>query len=303
MCTLETHTIAVTGVEPGRIARAHYIGPGEVYGIVSSIIRYKVVTCLTRVTRIPGPGVGLSKGGKPAQADTTQPGVANTCINSAQTPDLEYLLSVRCFDTRSGAISGPWPTVHQDARERLTVRGDAQFYAGRFLGATHQFKFGVTIENENYTRDQTESPRIQYSQGAPADPEDEDALDVIATVDATFFVPETSRVNAKGTNWGLYAEDQFKPAQNLTLTVGLRLDREEIRSEGKSVFDPDAEYVIQESFPPTGVANFVADTEDVCLALTQDLEAETFVTSVSCGPQLEPGDTIDPDEPVVNDLP
>ena len=60
-------------------------------------------------------------------------------------------------------------------------------------------------------------------------------------------------------------------------------------------FDPDAEYVIQESFPPTGVANFVADTEDACLALVQGLETETFVTSVSCGPQTEPGDS-DPDE-------
>ncbi len=55
-------------------------------------------------------------------------------------------------------------------------------------------------------------------------------------------------------------------------------------------FDPDAEYVVQESFPPTGVANFAATTEDACLALVQGLEAETFVTSVSCGPQLEPGD-------------
>ncbi len=66
-------------------------------------------------------------------------------------------------------------------------------------------------------------------------------------------------------------------------------------------FDPDAEYVIQESFPPTGVANFTADTVDACLALTQELEQASFVTSVSCGPQLEPGDA-DPDEPVVNDL-
>ncbi|MCH7698905.1 MAG: hypothetical protein IH865_08220 [Chloroflexi bacterium] len=66
-------------------------------------------------------------------------------------------------------------------------------------------------------------------------------------------------------------------------------------------FDSDAEYVIQESFPPTGVANFTADTEDACLALAQSLEAESFVTSVSCGPQLEPGDPAS-EEPVVNDL-
>ena len=55
------------------------------------------------------------------------------------------------------------------------------------------------------------------------------------------------------------------------------------------------------SIPLTGVADFTADTEDACLALTQGLEAESFVTSVSCGPQLEPGDA-DPEEPVVHDL-
>ena len=66
-------------------------------------------------------------------------------------------------------------------------------------------------------------------------------------------------------------------------------------------FDPNAEYVIQESFPPTGVANFGADTEDACLALAAEFEAESFVTSVSCGPQLEPGDA-ELEEPVVNDL-
>ena len=59
--------------------------------------------------------------------------------------------------------------------------------------------------------------------------------------------------------------------------------------------------MIQESFPPTGIANFTAETEDACLALTQELEQASFVTSVSCGPQLEPGD-VDPEEPVVNDL-
>lgn len=68
-------------------------------------------------------------------------------------------------------------------------------------------------------------------------------------------------------------------------------------------FAPGAEYVIQESFPPTGVATFVADTEDTCLALVPRLEEESYVNAVSCElrPQLEPGDP-DPEEPVTNDL-
>ena len=100
----------------------------------------------------------------------------------------------------------------------------------------------------------------------------------------------------------------LRPAVEGQYTITIRfnetVDQDQLDEVGARIrdFDPDADYVIQESFPPTGVANFVAETEDVCLALVQGLEAETFVTSVSCGPQLEPGDNIDPNEPVVNDL-
>ncbi len=103
------------------------------------------------------------------------------------------------------------------------------------------------------------------------------------------------------------APPSLRPAVENQYTVTIRFNEtvseDELDEIGARIrdFDPDAEYVIQESFPPTGVANFGAETEDVCLALTQGLEAETFVTSVSCGPQTEPGDT-DPNEPVVNDL-
>ena len=90
----------------------------------------------------------------------------------------------------------------------------------------------------------------------------------------------------------------------VTIRFNETADQDQMDEAGARIrdFDPDADYVIQESFPPTGVANFVAETEDFCLAIVQGLEAETFVTSVACGPQLEPGDNIDPNEPVVNDL-
>lgn len=67
-------------------------------------------------------------------------------------------------------------------------------------------------------------------------------------------------------------------------------------------YDDGADYLIQESFPPTGVATLTTDAEDFCETVVSSLEAEAFVTSASCGPQLEPGDNIDPNEPVVNDL-
>ena len=88
------------------------------------------------------------------------------------------------------------------------------------------------------------------------------------------------------------APPSLRPAADNQYTITIRFNEtvllDEVDEVGARIldFDPDAVYVIQESFPPTGVANFVADTEDVCLALVQGFEAETFVTSVTCGPQL-----------------
>ena len=95
------------------------------------------------------------------------------------------------------------------------------------------------------------------------------------------------------------AEGQYR----VTIRFNETVNEDQLDEVGARIrdFDPDAEYVIQESFPPTGVAYVFAETEDFCLAIVPELEAETFVTSVTCGPQLEPGD-LDPNEPVVNDL-
>ncbi len=86
------------------------------------------------------------------------------------------------------------------------------------------------------------------------------------------------------------APPDLRPAVENQYTITIRFNEtvsaDHLDEVGARIrdFDPDAEYVIQESFPPTGVANFGAETEDVCLALVQGLETESFVTSVSCGP-------------------
>ena len=58
---------------------------------------------------------------------------------------------------------------------------------------------------------------------------------------ASSAVPGTSTSEANGTAWAFYAEDQFKPLSNLTITLGARVDREETRSEGFIPFDPAGE--------------------------------------------------------------
>jgi hypothetical protein len=68
-----------------------------------------------------------------------------------------------------------------------------------------------------------------------------DSLESYGFVLARMSVPQNDDVRATGTNWALYAEDQFKPTQDLTITLGARLDREELNSGGRQAFDPTAE--------------------------------------------------------------
>ncbi|HXV77379.1 MAG TPA: TonB-dependent receptor [Candidatus Polarisedimenticolaceae bacterium] len=164
----------------------------------------------------------------------------NNCVTA---PDLAFLETAQCFNTQTGEWSGSFNQTWNDARKRLTFRGDTTVYAGRFLGATHQFKFGMSIENENYTRDLYQRPVVFYSQLTfqdPTRPQDDPVPKIL--IDGTFAAPDYTSINAKGVNWGFYAEDQFKPAQNLTVTLGVRIDREEIRSNGKVPIDPEAEF-------------------------------------------------------------
>jgi hypothetical protein len=48
-------------------------------------------------------------------------------------------------------------------------------------------------------------------------------------------------------------------------------------------FDEDVDFLIQESFPPTGVATLSTDVGDFCAAVEEELEARTFVDEVDCG--------------------
>ncbi len=155
-----------------------------------------------------------------------------------------FLYSARCFDVDSGQVSGAFPFNVDDHRQRFTVRGDATVFGGRIWGATHQFKFGMSVENERYYREQTQRPDVSLfivtvnntGGGGQNQPEPH------ARILTNFAIPETTQVNATGITWGFYAEDQIKPLTNLTVTVGLGLDREEINSNGNGTFQPEAEY-------------------------------------------------------------
>jgi hypothetical protein len=105
---------------------------------------------------------------------------------------------------------------------------DATIYGGRWIGAGHQLKFGAVVDGETMVRRMQRGPTlirmIQEIEGReilvvrePARPDDES--------------------QAEAMYWGVYGEDQVKPASNVTVTVGLRVDRTELAGQAFTIAD------------------------------------------------------------------
>ena len=175
-------------------------------------------------------------------------GVPNDCASGlldSVTGEYAYgsIAHGQCQDLGSGRTSGSYPIRQRDDRQRLTVKSQATLFVPRFLGASHQLRLGLVSENERYFRSLTRLPESMFSiRRVPRT----DAMGrthpvEIGRWDVTIAMPETTRARVQGANVGLYVEDMAKPLPNLTLTLGARLDHEEIRSVGFRPFDPASE--------------------------------------------------------------
>lgn len=91
-------------------------------------------------------------------------------------------------------------------------------------------------------------------------------------------------------------EGNYEVTVNFNTTVAQE-DLEEAEALLRT-YDSDVEFLIMESFPPIGYALLESES-DPCPAITAQLESETYVDSVACGPAL-PNDIADggPDAPV-----
>jgi hypothetical protein len=180
----------------------------------------------------------------------SQAGIQNRCLSGPA-----WAENANCFDLTTGEVSGSSNFERYDHRQRMTLKSSATIYGGRWLGASHQLKLGLAVENERYTRDLERRPSLNFTILDPSDDTNTegDSGDRVGVLFGTFTAPQESSLTAKGIAWGIYAEDQIKPAQNLTVTLGLRVDREEIRNDGKSVFNPEGESAQYQSLVTSGL--------------------------------------------------
>ncbi len=173
--------------------------------------------------------------------DPTAEGLPNRCVPNSVTG---FLREAQCLNLALDQLSGAYGEHIDDHRQRFTFKTQATVYAGRLWGASHQLKLGFVVANERYFRDLERVPSITYEEEFPF------GGIPFARILAEVDVPAEDLVRATGTNWALYAEDQLKPLSNLTITLGARVDREELNSEGRRPLDTQGELATFESNIP-----------------------------------------------------
>ncbi len=163
--------------------------------------------------------------------------------------------TARCFDVNTGLVSGTHNEIWDDRRQRFTVRSNATWFTRDLFGFSHRLKFGITSENERYFRSLIRLPSVTFEV-------ERVGFQQKGITFARVSAPPGAANSATGNSWGLYVEDQLKPVQNLSITLGFRYDREEIFSRGQEALSPEAEAEEFEttllSFPSANAAAVLA---------------------------------------------
>ena len=167
-------------------------------------------------------------------------GVPNECLSASSVPALR---DAYCRNLETGRNSGSFFLNQDSNSQRLTVKSDATWYAGRLFGWDQQFKFGLNVESERYQQRLDRRPDLFFFLiNPPADEGGEPGdLESEAFVIGRFGIPQVSEARATGVTYGVYVSDQIKPLPNLTLNVSMRYGRETINSKGYKPFDPEQE--------------------------------------------------------------
>jgi len=173
---------------------------------------------------------------------TTQ-GITNNCVSGVD-GIATSLSGAYCQNATTGQVSGSYNRTWTDDRQRLTVHSDAEHFATKLWGFDQRIRFGFHVENERYARELTDRPQIFFFKFTPRPDESEGnsgELDPVGLALTQFSIPQTSFARATGVKYSVFGQDQLSLTSNVTATVGLRVDREDIQAKGKEQFDPAAQ--------------------------------------------------------------
>ena len=217
-------------------------------------------------------------------------GVKNNCVVSKAVDgesELPFIEDALCVNLETGQTSGSFFMNYDDHRQRMTLKSTASIFGGRFWGMDHQFKVGLSVENERYFRKQERRPNVYFYELTMMNSNQSATLERLAIVAGTFAVPELTTTRGTGTATGVFFEDVMKPRQNLSITLGLRIDREALNARGFKPFDPAAEeeayYTLREQYALEEAAKLM----DIIPGLTLENALPLVYASDSAGATIE----------------
>jgi hypothetical protein len=154
----------------------------------------------------------------------------------------------------TGAVNGPYYLEFNDRRARGSLRQDLSALQPDFHGS-HDVRFGYQVEREQFTR-ATDANAVRAVKDFPivcrfgiclpvvreGAPTNETSLyGTQSTVNVILPTRPRTEGEATGLAAGAYLSDTWKPVPNLSLSLGVRFDREQTTSAGYTQFDPAVE--------------------------------------------------------------
>ncbi|MGH9869167.1 MAG: TonB-dependent receptor [Candidatus Polarisedimenticolia bacterium] len=150
------------------------------------------------------------------------------------------------IDLITGQTSGPFPTQLDQKATRNSIKTDLSYTIEDAWGQ-HSIKSGIEFQDEKFNDEPLTNPILidvtepfqNTLSGGSGDPSAVDAVRGFQILQT--FEPLRTPQSANSFNSGIYIQDSWKPRPNLTVNVGLRVDREDIDSSGFEFFDPRPE--------------------------------------------------------------
>ncbi len=141
----------------------------------------------------------------------------------------------------TGRTTGPFPSRRDDSRTRTALRGDVTLAVDDAWGE-HELRAGVEFTREELEDAPVDNPFLinayepcPYCRDANGNP-----IPNAVTGCQVLSVPTptSADVRIEGLSTSVYLSDAWKPLPNLTLRLGVRLDREKVDTPGLTHFDP-----------------------------------------------------------------
>ena len=149
--------------------------------------------------------------------------------------------SIQQFDLVNGTTSGPLWFKFDDSRTRSALKSDLTYTIEDAWGE-HQIKSGLELSSEGYHNEPINNPFfVNLYRPCPEcrDPSGQPLQNAVkGTQILTVPTPVQLEQRATSFNSSAYVTDTWKPVPNLTLGLGMRIDREDVDTSGFDFFRP-----------------------------------------------------------------